>query len=118
MRARFLAAAAGLALGALAMTGEASADVRVGVDIGVAVGDPYYHDGYHSDRWYYDYDEPPGRRVGHRKWHKRYHGYDCHRGWHYGWHRGRRVKYESWWCFDERGRRYEADGTRVVIYID
>jgi hypothetical protein len=87
------------------------ADVDVGV--GVRVGEPYTYDGYYSGRWY-PYDEP--RRTG--RWYEAYGGYDCYHAFQYTWDDGHRTRYESYWCFDERGREYEVRRTRVLVRID
>lgn len=90
----------------------AGARVDLDADVDVRVGDPYRYRGYRSERWYYD-DYERGRRF-----YAEYGGYDCRRGYYYTWERDYRVRYESWWCFDDRGRDYEVRRTRVVARID
>ncbi len=101
----------------LAFSAPAQAQISVGVgadvDLGVnlRVGDPYVYHGYHSDRWYYeDY-----RRDG--RYYDAYGGYDCHKGFKYTWHDDYRARYEAYWCFDEKDRRYEARRTRTVVRV-
>ena len=121
-RKRTLIAAAA----AFAMTAPAGAQLGVdldgvGVDAGVDVdaraefrtGDPYVYRGYNSGRWY-PYERP---RRAHR-YYDAYGGYDCYRAFQYTWEDGYRTRYESRWCFDDDGRRYEVDGTRVAVRID
>lgn len=91
----------------------AGADVDVGLDAKVRVGEPYMYDGYYSGRWY-PYEEP--RRAS--RWDEQYGGYDCYHAFQYTWDDGHRTKYESYWCFDERGREYEVRRTRVTVRID
>ncbi len=88
------------------------AKVDLDTDINVEVGSPYRYRGYDSGRWYY-YDEP--RRAG--RWYADYGGYDCRRGFYYTWEDDDRVRYESYWCFDDRGRDYEVRRTRVTARI-
>ena len=87
------------------------ADVDLGVD--VRVGDPYTYDGYRSGRWY-AYDEPRRGEV----YYEQYGGYDCYKAFHYTWDDGHRARYDAYWCYDERGRKYEVDDTRVTVRID
>lgn len=106
------------ALGAIAAapaTAQVAVDLGVGIgaDVELRVGEPYSYRGYHSGRWYAE-DDP--RRRG--RWDSRYGGYDCYRAFYYTWERNHRVRYESTWCFDERGRDYEVRRTRVVVRLD
>lgn len=112
MRAILLSAALATAFAGPPALAQISVGVGADVDVSVRVGDPYVYDGYSSDRWYYD-DHPRRHRY-----YKRYGGYDCHEGFRYTWQNGRRARYEAEWCFDDRGRRYEAEGTRVVVWVD
>ena len=108
-------AAAALFAGA-AGNAQLGVDLGLGADVGVRikVGDPYTYDGYRSDRWYYD-DDPYYRA----RWYEDYGGYDCTRGYYYTWHERRRARYQSYWCYNEGGRRFrEVRRTRVVVYID
>lgn len=89
------------------------ADVGLDADVGVSVGSPYRYRGYESERWYY-YDEP--YRAG--RWYAEYGGYDCRRGFYYTWEDDYRVRYESYWCYDDRGRSREVRKSRVVARID
>lgn len=86
------------------------ADVDLGVD--VRVGQPYTYRGYPSDRWY-PYD--PVRRD--YVYYERYGGYDCYKAFRYTWHDRHRARFDAYWCFDERGRRYEVRDTRVIVRI-
>ncbi len=86
------------------------ADVDLGVD--VRVGGPYTYQGYRSDRWYYDDYERRGR------YYESYGGYDCHKGFKYTWHNDYRARYETYWCFDDRDRRYEVRESRTVVRVD
>ncbi|HOP18985.1 MAG TPA: hypothetical protein PK585_02805 [Amphiplicatus sp.] len=96
----------------------APADAQIGVNLGadldvgvkVKVGEPYTYRGYHSDRWY-PYEKPHRRHVYYRD----YGGYDCYRAFRYTWDDGRRARYDSYWCYDDRGRDYEVRETRVVV---
>jgi hypothetical protein len=91
----------------------AGVDVDARLDVDVRADDPYVYDGYYSGRWY-PYEEP--RRAG--RWNERYGGYDCYHAFQYTWDDGHRTRYESYWCFDERGREYEVRRTRVAVRID
>lgn len=86
------------------------ADVDLGVD--VRVGEPYAYRGYNSGRWY-AYDEP--RRAG--RYYDSYGGYDCYKAFQYTWHDGHRARYDAYWCYDDRGRKYEVERTRAVVRI-
>lgn len=105
---------------AAAMLAGAPANAQVGVDLGadvdlgvdVRVGDPYTYQGYRSGRWY-PYEEP--HRSG--RYYDAYGGYDCYRAFQYTWEDDHRARYESYWCFDERGREYEVSRTRAVMRI-
>lgn len=119
MNAKFAFLAAGALVVSSPAVAQLGVDLGVGagveVDVGanVRVGEPYMYDGYYSGRWY-PYDEP--RRDG--RWYETYGGYDCYQAFQYTWEHNRRSRYESYWCFDERGREYEVRRTRVVVRID
>ena len=85
-------------------------DVDLGVN--VRVGDPYTYRGYHSGRWY-AYEEP--HRSG--RYYDEYGGYDCYKAFQYTWYDDYRARYDSYWCFDDRGRKYEVSSTRAVVRI-
>ncbi len=88
----------------------AGADVDLGVD--VRVGEPYTYRGYRSGRWY-PYEDPRRRNV----YYDQYGGYDCYRAFQYTWVDGHRAKYESYWCYDDGGRKYEVERTRAVVRV-
>ncbi|GJL94527.1 MAG: hypothetical protein DHS20C05_09320 [Hyphococcus sp.] len=101
------------------MAAPANAQIGVGlgtdvdVDLGVRlqVGDPYTYRGYRSERWYYDDFERSGR------YYDAYGGYDCHKGFKYTWHDDYRARYEAYWCFDDRDRRYEVSKSRTIVRV-
>lgn len=92
------------------------ARVDLDTEIGVRVGEPYRYRDYQSGRWYYQ-EHDRGRHRGHR-YNAEYRGYDCRRGTYYTWEDGRRVRYQSYWCYDDRGRDFEVRRSRVVVRID
>lgn len=106
--------AAGAALISAPASGQIDLGVGADVDLGVdvRVGEPYTYRGYESGRWY-PYDPVHRERV----YYERYGGYDCYKAFRYTWHDRHRARYDAYWCFDERGRRYEVDDTRVVVRI-
>ncbi|WDI31690.1 hypothetical protein PUV54_00620 [Hyphococcus flavus] len=102
---------------AMLVSAPANAQVNLGVgadvDLGVElrVGEPYNYRGYRSGRWYYSEYERRGR------YYDAYEGYDCHKGFKYTWHDDYRARYEAYWCFDDRDRRYEVRSTRTVARV-
>ena len=96
-------------------------DVDVGVGVGVGHADPhpshhahghYVYDGYESGHWYTRHEI---RRE--QRWNARYRGYDCYQSFQYTWEDGERVRYDTTFCYDDYGRRYEPEGARVVVRI-
>lgn len=112
----------GTATASLPATAQLGVDLGTDVDVGVGVGvtspDPrprhehYVYDGYNSGRWY-------TRHEVHRNdtWHDHYHGYDCYESFKYTWEDGERVRYDTTFCYDEHGRKYEPDNARVVVQV-
>jgi hypothetical protein len=110
----------------------ATAQLGVGVGVGVGVetdvdarvgvrtDDPHashshqhcVYEGYESDRWHTRHEV---RRD--QTWNARYNGYDCYDSFQYTWEAGERVRYDSTFCYDDRGRKYEAKDARVVVRI-
>lgn len=125
-RFKYLALSALLGAGAaLAVPASAQINLGAGVDpqVDVRVGNPpqprtevhhhYVYEGYNSGEWY-----PRGEVHRRHHWNAHYEGYDCYDAFQYTWEDGRRVRYESTWCYDERDRPYEARSSRVVVRID
>jgi hypothetical protein len=116
---RTLSAAAAAAFLATPAAAQVSVDLGVGArvdldsEVGVRVGEPYRYRGYSSERWYW-YEDPGRAGV----WYAEYGGYDCRRGFYYTWAGDDRVRWESYWCYDDRGRDFEVRRTRVVARID
>lgn len=116
-----LAAAVALTAGVADRSAEAQISLGVGVpDVEVNVGtrdeiryaDPYMYDGYHSGHWH-----TRGEVYRDRTWNARYRGYDCYEAFQYTYERGERVRYDSTFCYDDRGRAREVRETRVVVRI-
>jgi hypothetical protein len=116
------AVGAGMALGPMPSNAQINLGVGVDPQVDVRVGTPpeprtevhhhYVYEGYDSGEWY------PERHHRTHQWNARYDGYDCYDAFRYDWEDGRRVRYESTWCYDRYDRPYEASGTRVVVKID
>tara|TARA_R110002049_G_scaffold115361_3_gene267310 strand:- start:154 stop:600 length:447 start_codon:yes stop_codon:yes gene_type:complete len=116
----------GSSIAILPATAQLGLGVGVGVEtdvdarVGVRSGDPharhshahYVYDGYESDRWHTRHEV---RRE--QTWNARYNGYDCYDSFQYTWEDGERVRYDSTFCYDDRGRKYEAKDARVVVRI-
>ncbi len=114
-----VAIALGLAAGLAASPASAQISLGVGVpDVEVNVGartetrtsGPYVYDGYESGHWH-------TRGDVHRRnyWDARYEGYDCYEAFQYTYERGDRVRYDTTFCHDQRGRAYEVRETRTVV---
>lgn len=116
------AVAAGMSLGPMPSNAQINLGVGVDPQVDVRVGNApeprtevhhhYVYEGYDSGEWY------PERHHRTHHWNARYDGYDCYEAFRYDWEDGRRVRYESTWCYDRYDRPYEARGTRVVVRID
>lgn len=94
-------------------------DVRVDPSVDARVGTRnerrrhYRYQGYASHRWY-----PAGDYSRDQVYYDRYGGYDCYDAFRYDYENGERVRYESTFCYTERGRAYEASGTRISVRIN
>ncbi|MBK8198689.1 MAG: hypothetical protein IPK75_09980 [Acidobacteria bacterium] len=121
-RIKYIAVAAATGLAASLAALPASAQLRVGVglpDVDVDVGartdvrtETYVYDGYQSGHWH-----THGRVHRDHYWDARYRGYDCYDAFQYTYEDGRRVRYDSTFCYDDRGRPYEVRDTRVVVRV-
>ena len=107
-----------LLAGAVMISAPAQAQVSIGLgtdvdlDVKVRVGEPYTYRGYESGRWY-PYEKP--RRSG--RFYDAYDGYDCYRAFQYTWHDDYRARYDAYWCYDDRDRKYEVRRTRAVVRV-
>ena len=123
---KYMAVIGALGASSALMTFPASAQLGVGVDTDVNVGvgvqtsqprahhthEHYVYDGYESGHWYTRHEV----RRPHR-WNAHYNGYDCYESFQYTWENGDRVRYDTTFCHDDRGRKFEAKGARAVVRI-
>lgn len=118
---QYIGLAAVVALTAGLADGAASAQIRLGVgvpDVELNVGTrtetrttgPYVYDGYASGHWH-----TRGDIRRRNDWDARYDGYDCYEAFQYTYERGDRVRYDTTFCHDHRGRPYEVRETRTVV---
>ncbi|HAQ77769.1 MAG TPA: hypothetical protein DCR96_14890 [Hyphomonas sp.] len=95
-------------------------DTDVDVGVGVRTADPhprhrhetYVYDGYESGHWHTRHEI----RREHR-WNARYKGYDCYESFQYTWEDGERVRYDTTFCYNDNGRKYEPDGVRATVKV-
>ncbi|MEP0315205.1 MAG: hypothetical protein ABJL57_05220 [Hyphomonas sp.] len=125
---KYVAAAGALGAATALATAPAHAQLGLGVgvdtDVDVGVGvktsdshprhrhETYVYDGYESGHWHTRHEV----RRSHR-WNARYEGYDCYDSFQYTWEDGERVRYDTTFCYNDRGRRFEPEGVRAVVKV-
>jgi hypothetical protein len=119
---KYIVLAAAMGMGAALSAPVAAAQIKLGVgvpDVDVNVGaraetrsGPYVYEGYRSGHWH-----THGEVHRDHRWDARYRGYDCYEAFQYTYEDGDRVRYESTFCYDDRGRAREVRDSRVVVRV-